>query len=52
MATNTRTLSDEDYKEYNKALLKASKITQKQTFDRDKFEQLRAMTERGANKAN
>ncbi|WP_096436486.1 hypothetical protein [Alteribacter populi] len=50
VANNGRRLEDEDYKEYRNALVRAAGIKPKETFDRDKFEQLRMMAGNGANK--
>jgi hypothetical protein len=51
LATNNRGMEDADYKSYVSGLNKSLGIKADQKFDRDKFEELRALTNMGANKA-
>jgi hypothetical protein len=50
VAANGRKMADEDYSRYRRALLKDAGIKAPSGFDRDKFEELRALTQRGGNK--
>jgi hypothetical protein len=50
VAANGRQMADEDYNRYRSALLKDAGIKAPSGFDRDKFEELRAMTHKGGNK--
>jgi hypothetical protein len=51
IATNNRGMEDSEYKKFIGGLNKELGIKAENKFNRDKFEQLRAMTEMGGNKA-
>jgi hypothetical protein len=51
LATNNRGMDDAEYKKFISGLNKELGIKSENKFNRDKFEQLRAMTEMGGNKA-
>jgi hypothetical protein len=51
IATNNRAMDDAEYKKFISGLNKEVGIKAENKFDRDKFEQLRAMTEMGGNRA-
>jgi hypothetical protein len=51
VATNNRGMDDAEYKKFISGLNKDLGIKAENKFDRDKFEQLRAMTEMGGNRA-
>jgi hypothetical protein len=51
LATNNRMLDEPDYKEYMRNLQKDLEIEEEQKFDRNKFEQLRALANSGGNRA-
>jgi hypothetical protein len=51
LATNNRGMEDAEYKKFISGLNKEVGIKAENKFDRDKFEQLRAMTEMGGNRA-
>jgi hypothetical protein len=51
IATNNRAIEEADYKSYISGLNKSLGIKAEQKFDRDKFEELRALTSMGANRA-
>jgi hypothetical protein len=47
MATNNRQLPDADFKHFRNAIVKDTGFKISNKFDREKFEQLRAMTNKG-----
>jgi hypothetical protein len=51
VATNNRAMDDAEYKKFIGGLNKELGIKAENKFNRDKFEQLRAMTEMGGNRA-
>lgn len=51
VATNNRSIEEADYKSYISGLNKSLGVKAEQKFDRAKFEELRALTSMGANKA-
>jgi hypothetical protein len=51
LATNNRGMEDAEYKKFISGLNKEVGVKAETKFNRDKFEQLRAMTEMGGNKA-
>jgi hypothetical protein len=51
LATNNRGMDDAEYKKFIGGLNKELGIKAENKFNRDKFEQLRAMTEMGGNRA-
>jgi len=51
IATNNRAIEEADYKTYISGLNKSLGIKAEQKFDRDKFEELRALTSMGGNRA-
>jgi CRISPR/Cas system type I-B associated protein Csh2 (Cas7 group RAMP superfamily) len=51
IATNNRSIEEADYKAYIGNLNKSLGIKTEQKFDRDKFEELRALTNMGGNRA-
>jgi hypothetical protein len=51
IATNNRSIEEADYKTYIGGLNKSLGIKTEQKFDRDKFEELRALTNMGGNRA-
>ena len=51
VATNNKALEDADYKSYISGLNKSLGIKAEQKFDRAKFEELRALTGMGGNRA-
>ena len=51
LATNNRGMEEADYKSYITGLNKSLGIKAEQKFDRAKFEELRALTGMGANRA-
>jgi hypothetical protein len=51
IATNNKSLEEADYKTYIGGLSKILGIKADQKFDREKFEELRALTSMGGNKA-
>jgi hypothetical protein len=51
VATNNKSLEDADYKAYISGLSKILGIKADQKFDREKFEELRALTSMGGNRA-
>jgi hypothetical protein len=50
LATNNRALEESDYKEFMEKLAKNLNTKRNNQFDRDKFEELRLLTEMGANR--
>jgi hypothetical protein len=50
IATNNRSIEEADYKTYIGGLNKSLGIKTEQKFDRDKFEELRALTSAGGNR--
>lgn len=50
-ATNGRSIEESDYKAYINGLNKSLGVKAEEKFNRDKFEELRAMTNMGANLA-
>lgn len=51
LATNQRALAEDEYKKFMNGLTKNIKAAPGATFNRDKMEELRLMTNLGANKA-
>jgi hypothetical protein len=51
LATNNRALEEDEYKRFMNRISKALKQNPNVQFDRDKFEELRLLTDMGANKA-
>ncbi|MFE8697983.1 hypothetical protein ACFYKT_16700 [Cytobacillus sp. FJAT-53684] len=51
LATNNRSLQEEDYKELMNSLTQSLDKKTNETFNREKFEELRLMTNMGANKS-
>jgi hypothetical protein len=51
LATNNRGLEESEYKKFVESITKQLKTNQTEGFDRDKFEELRFLTNLGANKA-
>jgi hypothetical protein len=51
VATNNRSIEEADYKTYISGLNKSLGVKTEQKFDRAKFEELRALTGMGANRA-
>ena len=50
LATNNRSLEESDYKNFMEKLAKNLNTKPNNQFDRDKFEELRLLTEMGANR--
>ncbi|KMJ58075.1 hypothetical protein AB685_14810 [Bacillus sp. LL01] len=50
LATNNRSLDETEYKAFIREATKAVGVKQETNFNRDKFEQLRAMTSSGGNR--
>jgi hypothetical protein len=51
LATNNRGMEDADYKSYINGINKSLGVKADQKFDREKFEELRALTGMGGNRA-
>lgn len=49
LATNSRALEEEEYKKFIQSITRNLDLKQENVFDRDKFEELRFMTNQGAN---
>jgi len=50
LATNNRALNDDDQKEFMRRVTEHISVKQNDQFDREKFEQLRFLTNSGANR--